>query len=398
MKKALIIMAVFLLTIFLFTTSSTITFASEDDWESPVAITSEDDWEAPNAITNPTLSGDADDRPTEEITFDDLDSPISGDADDRPTEEIAISDVESPISGDADDRPTEEIIIGGWDSLTGIFDPGGWGSVDKGVFDPGSWGVQSEGIFAPGGWGMVGMDIEAPPTEAPSGFGLWWRGVKESASLMFTFGADAKAQKRLRFAEERLQLADQIAHSMDGENKGKGNVEIVLRGAQKHLDKIETSRSDWFDASDEDSQTLAGNLVRHNFNREAIMDRIEEKLPEDELDNIRQLRVEGLDTNKRLVNALANENIPEGVKAHLQNVKNRIETQDTEIKQFRLEKKELLDKKKAGNEAAAGQLKQLQKQRLDGVKNRVHSYSRCGIEFNVASVISFRLDLTFTCW
>jgi hypothetical protein len=67
------------------------------------------------------LSGDADDRPTEEVVPVVEGWSTSGDADDRPTEEVAAADAGWSTSGDADDRPTEEITAATQDVFTRAF-------------------------------------------------------------------------------------------------------------------------------------------------------------------------------------------------------------------------------------------------------------------------------------
>ena len=49
------------------------------------------------------------------------------------------------------------------------------------------------------------VDVEQVD-EIPTGLGLWWRGVKERVAVTFTFDPVEKAEKELRFAEERRQI------------------------------------------------------------------------------------------------------------------------------------------------------------------------------------------------
>lgn len=305
----------------------------------------EDDWEAPNVIVSPSVDTD--------------DIIIGGTDTATPTEDIIIR-------GQDTVNPTKGIIIGGWDSINN-------------VFDPGAWGVQREGIFLPGGWGMAGMDIQPVSGEVPSGFGLWWRGVKEAVDLTFTFDAGEKAQKRLKYAEERMQMAGSLAGSNDP--KAQKRIESLVGKAEKNMAKIEKTRDKWFDSDNKNSQQLVGNIVRHNLNRDAIMDRLESQLPEDGLGRIREVREQGLESSTRLMNALENENIPKAVKGHLQSVKKNIERQASEVKQYRIDKKDLLEKRKAGDQTADGRLKQLQAKRLEGVQNRVQQRQELGEPF-----------------
>ncbi|MBU0727122.1 hypothetical protein KKA95_00380, partial [Patescibacteria group bacterium] len=240
-----------------------------DDVEITNTVTSEDDWEAPNAIVSPR----------------------------------DVADSEGIILGGVDS------VGGGWEALPGN---------SEGVFFPGGWGVQEEGVFSPGGFGMVGMDIEPISGEVPSGFGMWWRGVKETIDLTFTFDSEKKAEKRLKYAEENMQMAAVLADS--DSPKAQEKIEKLIGKAQKHMNKIEKTRDKWFDEGSENSQQLVGNIVRHNLNRETIMDMFEEKMPKDRLDGIQWMREEGLESGRRLMNALTNENIPEPVKEYLRNM------------------------------------------------------------------------------
>ncbi|MBU0577205.1 hypothetical protein KJ742_05465 [Patescibacteria group bacterium] len=237
--------------------------AAEDDWEAPVAITSEDDWEAPNAITSE----------------DDWEAPNA-----------VVADGADTVA------PTDDIVIGGWNSV-----------VDDWEALPGN----SEGIFSPGGFGLKG---EAQ--DELSGFGLWWSGVKETVGLTFTFGAEKKAQKRLQYAEENLQMAAGLAGSDDPETQDK--IEKLVGRAQKHMNKIENTQDKWFDENSEGSQELVGNIVRHNLNRELVMDGLEETAPEGRRERVREMRQDGREGGERLMNGLADENVPEDVRGYLQ--------------------------------------------------------------------------------
>lgn len=259
----------------------------------------------------------------------------------------------------------------GWDVLPGM---------SESIFFPGGWGVEGEtqgeltadtlGIFSPGGWGLEGMDVETFSGEAPGGFSLWWRGVTESVSLAFTFDPVKKAEKRLEFAEERMGIAASLAANAD-DPKVQKRIEKSVEKAQKFLGDIEKDQGKWFDAESQGSQQLLGNVVRHQFNREAVMDTLEANLSEGQLGNIRQVRQEGLEGNGRLLNAISNENVPPAVKIHLEGLKMQIDEHADEVRTFRMQKQDLL-RRDAGGESGAGvRLEQLQGNRRDRVDLRI---------------------------
>lgn len=255
------------------------------------------------------------------------------------------------------DQADQSWLTSGWGALPGL---------REGVFAGGD-GAE---LMTSGDFDLEGLDLQLPSGEVPSGFGLWWRGVKENVSLAFTFNAERKAEKRLQYAEERMRMADALADKAD-DPKVQKRIEKLVGKAHKFMDKMEKDKDKWFDKSSERAQRLVSNITRHHFNRETVMDNLEDQLPEDSLNEIRTMREEGLESSKRLLNAIANEDIPGAVRSHLQGVKEQIEKHAEDVKQYREQKTELLERRKAGDEAASGELEMLRGKRHEQVKDRV---------------------------
>lgn len=255
------------------------------------------------------------------------------------------------------DQADQGWLTSGWGALPGL---------REGAFTNGD-GVE---LMTSGDFSLEGLDLQPPSGEVPSGFGLWWRGVKENVSLAFTFNVERKAEKRLQYAEERMRMADALADKAD-DPKVQKRIEKLVGKANKFMDKMEKDKDKWFDESSERAQRLVGNITRHHFNWETVMDNLEENMPEEKLDKVREMREEGLEGRARLLNAIGNENIPEVVRDHLRGVRERIEKHAEDVKQYREQKTELLERRKAGDGTATEELEAQRFERHERVKDRV---------------------------
>ena len=105
------------------------------------------------------------------------------------------------------------------------------------------------------------------------------------------------------------------------------------------------------------------------------MDKLEEKLPAEKLAALEQVRIKAMEGGKRLLGDIANNpNLASSTKQYLQNVEQRIENQTEIIKQYRDEKKVILDKIKTGDESAKEDLKKLNEERKADIKVNVEKY------------------------
>jgi hypothetical protein len=214
--------------------------------------------------------------------------------------------------------------------------------------------------------GIVVEEVKKMPTR----WGLWWKSIKEKASEVTTLDPVKKAEKRLRFAEERMKYAQYIAENAKDPKK-QAWAEKMVQKANGYMEKVEKNKDKWSKNLDDRKRKLVKNLATHQVRREKVMDKLEQKLPEDKLEALRKLRVKGLENGKRLVNAINNSNISSSTKRHLMQVKGRVENHLKDVKDFQVKKKVLLEKAKSGDSTAKEELKKLQDNRHENLKQAV---------------------------
>ncbi len=271
---------------------------------------------------------------------------VSGDGEELPIKEVVGVD---NLEGEVQD----EIIIGGLDSLDGKGDDG-----------------------------LVDFELSVPD-ETPGNWGLFWRGVRERVSVAVTFDPVKKAEKQLKFAEERMLIAEKMAES-DNE-KIQARAEKMIEKAQGYMEKVEARKDKWLENKDERVQKLLQNVATHQVRREGVLDRIEARIPEDKMEKWQEMREKTLEGSHRLLGAIENENIPEKVKEHLQGIKIRVEEHLQEVKQFNEQKRELKQAVKEGVEDAKIELQQLHEQRQEILQQRKNDFEHKKEELKTAA-------------
>lgn len=215
-------------------------------------------------------------------------------------------------------------------------------------------------------------DVEVDKIEKiPSNFGLWWRSVRETLSLTLTWGDLDKAEKALKFAEERMRIAKLIAEQAPDDTKAQIKAEKMIAKAQRFMDKVEAKKDKWSkDKDTEEVNVLVKNIATHQSNADVIMDKLETKLPAESADIFSNLREEKSEASKRLLNAIANENISAETKEHLEEVKDRIEDHAEEVAEYNAERKALQEKLQSGDETAKEDLAELKEERQTQIQVR----------------------------
>ncbi|MFA6427194.1 MAG: hypothetical protein WCW16_01955 [Candidatus Magasanikbacteria bacterium] len=221
---------------------------------------------------------------------------------------------------------------------------------------------------------LEGVNIDMP-TQLPTTFGLWWRGIKERVKIVTTFDPVKKDELRLKYAEERMKLAELIAQKSD-KQEVQAKAQKMVERSQDLMSRVEEHKDKFLQNPDERVQRLMKNIGIHQISREQVMDTLEEKfegkLTDEQMNKLRELREKGLKDGQRFLNAINNEKIPEQVREHLQQVQNRVEEHTQGVKQFQEQKKELLDAAKNGDEQAKEKLDQLwqeRKQKMEEVRS-----------------------------
>lgn len=204
--------------------------------------------------------------------------------------------------------------------------------------------------------------------EEPTGFGLFWRGVRERVSLTFTFDPVKKAEKIVKYAEERMAIAERIAEARPDDERAQQRVANVLERANALIAQAEERKAELLENPDDRARRALKNLANHNLRREHVLDRIEQRIPEDRLEAFQERRAEFAAQGRRLLNAINNENIPEEIRAHLEAVRDRVEDKAEEVRQFRAAHKELLEAARSGDEDAQARLENLRETRKGNVE------------------------------
>lgn len=225
---------------------------------------------------------------------------------------------------------------------------------------------------------VMAQTNDGTDASVPSSLGLWWQGIKESVSLGLTFDPVKKAEKALNYAEYRMQLAEMIA-SQTNNPKAQEKAEAMIEKAQSFMEKIQAGQTKWLNSDKEERKVmLMKNVANYQEKKEAVLDRIEEGLTEEQKDKFNQLREKGLEINQRLMNALDNENIPEDVRNQLEEIRTRIEAHAEQVKAYIQKREDLRDRIKAGDETAVEELKELNNQRREDMRKQLKNMMENG--------------------
>ncbi|MBI5369745.1 hypothetical protein HZA85_00935 [Candidatus Uhrbacteria bacterium] len=208
-----------------------------------------------------------------------------------------------------------------------------------------------------------GITVEEPQ-QAPSGFGLLWRGLRERVSLALTFNPIKKAEKAMKFAEERMLIAEKVLDKST-DDQAKEQAKKMLERADQLMERVKSSQQDALQTGEESQTTrLLKNRATQFERQQKILDRIEQKTGE-EGDDVLELREKFAERGKELEQAINNEQVPEEVRAHLKDVKEKIEAHAQEVQTHVEQARELMQQIQQGSEDAAAKLEALRQERRD---------------------------------
>jgi unconventional prefoldin RPB5 interactor 1 len=214
---------------------------------------------------------------------------------------------------------------------------------------------------------LDGIAVEEPKS-IPSGFGLWWKNLSESVSLGLTFDPVKKAEKQLKFAEERTKLAQyMLTNSTDPKVQEKA--QQMLQKATEYTQKIEAKKDELAQKKDERSKKLMENIAKHYTNQEKVLEKVEDKIPADKLEQFTQMRKDAEEKAKLFLENLKNDaNVPQEVKDKISEGMAKMQEIQTQRDALRAQEKTLLDQVKQGNEEAKKQLESFRDQRAQEVQ------------------------------
>lgn len=207
---------------------------------------------------------------------------------------------------------------------------------------------------------LLDMDIEKIE-KAPGAFGLFWRGVKENASLAFTFDPLKKAAKRLKYAEERMRIAEILLENADNP-KIQARIEKVVDKANKFIIKLSENEDKIMEKMDEKKEKLLENIAKHRLNREKILEKIEDRVPIERLEKFQKKMEEVEEKSSQFFEkAINNEEVPERLREALKERSRYLRVILTNRTRARKEIGELLKKTKSGDENARKRLMEMRK-------------------------------------
>lgn len=223
-------------------------------------------------------------------------------------------------------------------------------------------GTEEPNLISPAPAAETAEAAESAPST--SGWSLFWRGVRERVSIALTLDPVKKAEKQVIFAEERVKIAEAIAEKSDDPSV-QARAQKMIERASQLMEKVEAKKEKWLEKKDERAEKLLERAANQYAVREKVMEKLEAKLAPEQLEKFEALKVRAVENNQRLLNAIQNPNISEETKAHLEEIKARVEDHAADVKAFRDANQELLEKAAAGDEAARTELKQVQQQRVE---------------------------------
>jgi len=218
---------------------------------------------------------------------------------------------------------------------------------------------------------LEGATIKSPDS-IPSNFGLFWRNIQERISIALTLNPVKKAEKRLVFAEERIKLAEYIISKTD-DPKIQEKAQKMLEKADEYMQRIEEKKDELSKIKDNASEVLLQNIARHNLNKELILNKIENKLPAEKLENFQKFRQKiEIRTNNFLENL--DNKMSDKAKNKIGEMKERLQIKQGEQEQIRKEGRGLLEQIKSGDETAKEKFNQLRQEQLEKIKQERESF------------------------
>lgn len=129
---------------------------------------------------------------------------------------------------------------------------------------------------------IQGVTINVP-SQVPSVFGLWWRSLSERVSLALTFDPIKKAEKQVKFAEERMLIAQKIAEKNPNDPVAQAKAAAMIDRANTFIDDVGKQKDTLLRNPGTALNQLLHDVAAHAAHRVEILNTIEAKLPEDKV-------------------------------------------------------------------------------------------------------------------
>jgi len=155
------------------------------------------------------------------------------------------------------------------------------------------------------------------------------------------------------------------------DKKAKSRAEQQIKHAQRLMERVQIQQEKALENPNKDTERLLKNREAQIQKHQALFDRLETKFGDGHMEFMMSTRLKAAEGNARLENAISNEKLPEEVRAHLQEVKTRIEEHLTEVKARSEEFKNLRDAAQGGDEEAKAKLETLKAERANLIDARM---------------------------
>lgn len=202
----------------------------------------------------------------------------------------------------------------------------------------------------------------------PTFWDLVWQNVKERVSLALTKDPSKKAEKQLKYAEQRMNLADIFASDAQTA-KAQSRIKRMIKRANQLMEGIDKNKEKWSE-NKEKVDELISKIASFQLRSEEIFDTIEEKLPPEAIEKFQELRNRSLEISRQLWQAYEMNELPEKIRNEIVETKKIIEQRAEETKQYRNSYQELQDRVDSGDEDAQAELDRLQQERIERMKSR----------------------------
>ena len=178
------------------------------------------------------------------------------------------------------------------------------------------------------------MPISSEPQEIeevkiPSSFGLFFQNLKENIVIAFTFSQDKKIEKRLQYAEDKIEIANKILNSSDTENLEKRSEAAfsIMKNAEKHMNKVQNKeiilslnnkKEGELSKDFPQAQDLMNQIISIQDNKDRIYSRIENLFKnEDKIEEVIKHKQENHKKQELFLNELKEE---EGLDSNFKNI------------------------------------------------------------------------------
>ena len=211
---------------------------------------------------------------------------------------------------------------------------------------------------------LEGIEINES-IKIPSAFGLFWKNIKENVSLAFTFDEGKKTELQLKFAEERTRTAEKMVEISDNPNVQE-KATAMIEKANQYMEKVMAKKEKFIEKTDDRAKKLLTNIAKHELNKERVMEKIEDKIPVEKLEQFQAFR-QGIEKKaEKFFNDIENNvNISDELKQIIIEKQQLIQNKIQEREDVRNEHQGLLEEALSGNEEAKVELQALRAEILE---------------------------------